>query len=262
MRPKSCKSAFPSAASAATETLPATSPSFRPGGISPRAPASNGILAQSIGGGGGIGGNANTVSLQHRDLVHVRNAGAAKDQRLRNSEEAEHHRSSRRRRRGRHGRQRRHGDVTNNSFITTTGSASSGIVAQSIGGGGGNGGQAIVGLDGLFTGANYAGYVAEATGVSSAPARRPTVSARSPSAASAARRATAATVTVTNFGAITLRRTRSSPRLRQSSNGIQAQSIGGGGGDGGEAKSGSDGRSEHRRVRRGERQGRRRHSRQ
>ena len=45
--------------------------------------------------------------------------------------------------------------VNNQDFITTTGTPSAGILAQSIGGGGGNGGQAIVGLNGLFPNASY-----------------------------------------------------------------------------------------------------------
>ena len=92
------------------------------GSISTEGSASYGIFAQSVGGGGGEGGNANGGALLSRVTVGGA-TGATGD-----------------------------GDnvsVSNSGSILTQGSGSSGIFAQSVGGGGGVGGTASAGLVGL-----------------------------------------------------------------------------------------------------------------
>jgi hypothetical protein len=91
---------------------------------------SNGIFAQSIGGGGGSGGNARTFSNQHGGAADngsttlTLNVGGA----------------------GANGSSGNIVDVTNTGSIITLGRDSHGILAQSIGGGGGNGGMIMNGV--------------------------------------------------------------------------------------------------------------------
>ena len=132
--------------------------------------------------------------------------------------------------------------VINSGTIRTYGSAASGILAQSIGGGGGNGGQAIMGLTGMFQGANYVdigvtlatlpiGTTGTAQGIG-----KITVGGFGGAAANGG------TVNVTNNAAIM---TGGTPFFGivtgDSAYGIEAQSIGGGGGNGGNAASGVTG---------------------
>ena len=90
---------------------------------------SHGVLAQSVGGGGGQGGNVISVSLSK--------PGAGAKQ-ARGAQLAI----------GGTGGQGGTGGtvaVTNRGQITTTGGAAHGIVAQSVGGGGGIGGTSVIG---------------------------------------------------------------------------------------------------------------------
>ena len=88
----------------------------------------DGILAQSIGGGGGTGGFAASIALQYKGSGNTSNTmGIAV---------------------GGSGGTAGVGDtvtVTNTGVIATTGARAFGIRAQSIGGGGGNGGMALTG---------------------------------------------------------------------------------------------------------------------
>ncbi len=204
------------------------------GGILTSGAGSNGIFAQSIGGGGGNGGGANSLSLQlatsctfdHLGLGKViTSVKAAKNPSVNVQVDVG----------GFGGTGNDAGNVTvnNHDFITTTGKASVGIKAQSIGGGGGDGGQAIVGLNGMFPGAEYVDYAITAvtfpistTGLIQGAGR---VTVGGHGGASGGGLA----VNVTNNGFI--------QTSGSDSYGIEAQSIGGGGGNGGNASSGFTG---------------------
>ena len=107
-------------------------------GIETTGDLSDGILAQSIGGGGGNGGFsiAGTGSLGTRNLVlgigGNGGTGGASDGVTVNS-----------------------GESTGATFILTKGAFSDGILAQAIGGGGGNGGFAVEGLASMGTSFGY-----------------------------------------------------------------------------------------------------------
>ncbi|ALM81978.1 autotransporter outer membrane beta-barrel domain-containing protein [Bordetella sp. N] len=158
---------------------------------------SNGVLAQSIGGGGGNGGMADsrsiTIAPPTGDLptgtVAVVVTHGGKGATAGNGGEIQ---------------------ISNDGSITTAGAQSSGVVAQSIGGGGGNGGAAI------------------------APLKSPTIGASDFDVQFSLRQGaeggaggTGGTVQITNSatGVIATQGT--------GSTGIVAQSIGGGGGNGG-----------------------------
>ena len=121
--------------------------------------------------------------------------------------------------------------VTNTGGITTSGDGAEGIYAQSIGGGGGSGGNGIIGATGLF-GSPVGAYVSDAltplavVGTSGFLRSRATVSVGGSSGSSGNGNA----VLVTNSGAISTQGTQT--------DGVFAQSIGGGGGQGGIADSG------------------------
>ena len=204
------------------------------GGIVTSGAGSDGILAQSIGGGGGTGGGANSLSLQLGTsctftipfgLKEIKGCQAPKSPSVNVQVDVGGG--------GGTGNDGGLATVINHSFITTTGEASSGIVAQSIGGGGGNGGQAIVGLTGLFPGASYVdiGLALATLPVSTTGfvqgLGRVTVGGFGGAAGDGK------AVNVTNDGVI--------QTSGISSYGIEAQSLGGGGGNGGDASSGVTG---------------------
>ncbi len=139
---------------------------------------SDGILAQSIGGGGGNGGFAIAGNIS---------GGAALDISMGGS--------------GGSGAYAGGVNVTSSSTIATEGDLSSGLVAQSLGGGGGNGGFAISagGSTGLAASLAFGG--------------------------NAGRGGYASDVNVVNTGVVTTQ--------GNLANGILAQSVGGGGGNGG-----------------------------
>jgi len=162
------------------------------GSIVTRGINSDGVFAQSIGGGGGTGGSATTASLvfpvEIKDVeipaisVNVAVGGQ-----------------------GGGGGTGGTVDVDNLGTITTTGFLSNGVFAQSVGGSGGRGGNATniqVAVDALFTGTVAVGGSGGKGGVGDV-------------------------VTVNNGGLI--------HTLGDFSNGVFAQSIGGGGGLGGDA---------------------------
>ncbi|WP_171878151.1 hypothetical protein [Mesorhizobium loti] len=153
---------------------------------------SNGLVAQSIGGGGGNGGFAGSGALGSAGAAAVGVGG-----------------------KGAGGGNADIVKVTNNGNITTYGSQSSGIVAQSLGGGGGNGGSTV----GFAAGGG--GSVGVAVG------------------GSAAGGGNASSVTVDSVGNIATGNRDSSLNILTGNNsyGILAQSIGGGGGNGGFAGS-------------------------
>lgn len=152
-----------------------------------------GILAQSVGGGGGNGGVAGTVS-SGAGAIGVSLGGAAADGGLGGTV-----------------------IVTNFDAIATAGNNASGIFAQSVGGGGGNGGAAISGTGGVVSASVSLGGSAGAGGSSDA-------------------------VQVNNFGSIdTGQDVDLDNEFGNLSYGIFAQSVGGGGGNGGFALSGSVG---------------------
>ena len=215
-------------------TTPARFTSNRPAESQTFGPGSNGILAQSIGGGGGNGGDANSLSLQLAtsctftapfNVITISGCQAPKKPSVNVQVDV-----------GGFGGSGGNGNtvtVINHSFITTFGDSSSGIYAQSIGGGGGTGGQAIVGLTGLFPGASY---VSDALSVATLPISttgflqgigRVTVGGFGGAAGDGG------TVNVTNNGVI--------QTSGISAYGIFAQSVGGGGGGGGNASSGVTG---------------------
>ncbi|WP_156898221.1 hypothetical protein [Methylocapsa acidiphila] len=202
------------------------------GGIVTEGAGSNGILAQSIGGGGGTGGGANTISLQLGTSCTfglVSKVISACKSAAKSSVNAQIDVGGF----GGTGNDAGKVSVTNLDFIVTSGNASAGIMAQSIGGGGGNGGQAIVGLNGLFPGASYVNdgvtVLALATSTTGLLQGAGRVTLGGSGGASGA----GAAVQVTNNGQI--------ETAGVDSYGIFAQSVGGGGGIGGDASSGLTG---------------------
>ena len=205
------------------------------GGIFTQGSGSNGIFAQSVGGGGGTGGGANSLSLQLASsctasiigkIISVTGCASAKNPSINAQVDVG----------GSGGTGGDAGNVTvnNHGFITTTGNVASGIFAQSIGGGGGNGGQGIVGLDGAFPNASYVdkalGVVTFFTGTTGSGLKSiGQITVGGKGGASGNGKA----VDVTNSGVIQTSGT--------DSYGIFAQSVGGGGGVGGDSKSSGDG---------------------
>ncbi|QPC92901.1 hypothetical protein [Mesorhizobium sp. INR15] len=174
-----------------------------------------GIFAQSIGGGGGIGGRANSINVlvgkgeaPEDALINVAmsvavggKAGAAGDGGT--------------------------VTVTNDGSITTNGSLADAIYAQSVGGGGGAGGNGILGTDELIPvpAALIANVLFGKTKIYSALGAA--VGGNGGGAG------IGGVVNVTNTGNITTK--------GSNSNGIFAQSVGGGGGVGGKANIGATG---------------------
>ncbi|TLU87805.1 MAG: hypothetical protein FDX21_03015 [Chlorobium sp.] len=205
------------------------------GGILTEGAGSNGILAQSIGGGGGNGGGANSLSLQLGTsctfslfgLVTkvISSVKAPKNPSVNVQVDIGGW--------GGTGNDAGNVTVTNHDFITTTGNASAGIMAQSIGGGGGNGGQAIVGLNGMFPGAEYVDYAITAVTLPISTTGLLQGLGRFTLGGFGGASGDGFAVNVTNNGLI---QTSGSDAY-----GIFAQSIGGGGGIGGNASSGITG---------------------
>ena len=211
------------------------------GGIVTYGPGSNGILAQSIGGGGGVGGGANTESLQLGTsctfgLVSKIISACQSPKKASVNIQVDVG--------GFGGTGNNAGTVTviNNSFITTgagsalgvgAGDSSAGIMAQSIGGGGGNGGQAIVGLTGLFPGATYVDDATTVIALAISNTGFAQGLGRITVGGFGGASGNGSTVNVTNYGVI--------QTSGVSSYGIFAQSVGGGGGVGGNASSGLTG---------------------
>ncbi|MDE2182707.1 MAG: hypothetical protein KGJ78_06765 [Alphaproteobacteria bacterium] len=203
------------------------------GGIRTYGAGSNGILAQSIGGGGGNGGGANTLSLQLATSCTFTIPGAPQIGNCQSPKSSSANVQVDVGGFGGTGNNAGTVEVTNHSFIITSGSTASGIMAQSIGGGGGNGGQAIMGLSGMFQGADYvdigttlATLPIGLTGITTGFGKI-TVGGFGGAAGDGS------TVTVTNEGVIST--------SGDTSYGIEAQSVGGGGGNGGNASSGVTG---------------------
>ena len=168
--------------------------------------ASHGIVAQSVGGGGGIGGasvsTAGTAGTNSTVAVNLTAAvggqgGVAGDG----------HQVS----------------VVNGGRIYTSGEGSYGVLAQSIGGGGGDGGnaQVIVGS----AGESGSPPPPADSGDTNKPSKSVSVDLNIGAGGTGGAGGSGGSVVVTNFGDIVTRSDRS--------HGIFAQSIGGGGGTGG-----------------------------
>ncbi len=199
------------------------------GGIMTLGPGSDGILAQSIGGGGGSGGGANTISLQLAtsctfSLISSAISSCQSPKKASINAQVDV---------GGFGGVGNHGDdvtVINHAGIVTRGSASAGIYAESIGGGGGKGGQAIMGFDGLFPGAQQidealaVGTFLYSGGSITTGLGRVSVGGFGGSGGDGG------IVSVVNEGMVLTE--------SDTSYGIYAHSIGGGGGSGGNASSG------------------------
>ncbi|TPL51295.1 hypothetical protein [Mesorhizobium sp. B2-4-6] len=174
-----------------------------------------GIFAQSIGGGGGIGGRANSINVlvgkgeaPPDALINVAMSVAVGGQ-------------------GGAAGDGGHVTVTNDGSITTNGSLADGIYAQSVGGGGGAGGNGILGTDELIPvpAALIANVLFGKTKIYSALGAAV--------GGNGGGSGTGGDVEVTNTGNITTK--------GSNSNGIFAQSVGGGGGVGGKANIGATG---------------------
>ncbi|WP_217570755.1 hypothetical protein [Mesorhizobium sp. GbtcB19] len=174
-----------------------------------------GIFAQSIGGGGGIGGRAHSLNVlvgkgeaPPDALINVAMSVAVGGQ-------------------GGAAGDGGHVVVTNDGSITTNGSLADGIYAQSVGGGGGAGGNGILGTDELIPvpAALIANLAFGKTKLYS--------SLGAAVGGNGGGSGIGGLVEVTNTGNITTR--------GSNSNGIFAQSVGGGGGIGGKGNIGATG---------------------
>lgn len=115
------------------------------GGIVTRGVSGYGIYSQSVGGGGGIGGRANTISLVIANKCTLPIVCSAPD--------ATKNNLAMNLAIGGDGGLANHGEkveVINTGRIETFGDTADGIYAQSIGGGGGNGGNGILGTGELL----------------------------------------------------------------------------------------------------------------
>jgi hypothetical protein len=203
------------------------------GGISTSGVGANGIFAQSIGGGGGTGGDANTISLSLGSKCSFDPVGAvskvvkACDGANNNSANVQVAVG------GGGGTGNDAGTVTvhNVDYINTTGFLSAGIVAQSIGGGGGSGGNGIIGTEGLFPNPLPAGPETLLLPLGTEGTLATLTSVTVGGFGGVAGNGNA--VSVTNDGAI--------GTTGLASTGILAQSVGGGGGDGGKSSTGLKG---------------------
>ncbi|MBS0473204.1 MAG: hypothetical protein JSR60_19195 [Proteobacteria bacterium] len=155
-----------------------------------------GILAQSIGGGGGNGGMAISAVLSKNGEGTNVNMGVSVGGL------------------GGDGNYAQLVDVLNNAVIITHGTHSSGIIAQSIGGGGGNGGAAVTAVMGVTSG-------------DPADSKSRTFNVSASIGGGGGDGSNGGQVIVNNTGGITT--------WGDQSEGINAQSIGGGGGTGGNA---------------------------
>lgn len=161
-----------------------TSYLWNDGSIKTSGSAASAIVAQSIGGGGGNGGASLGASASMWTFgMSVGGSGGS-------------------------GGNGSTVNVTNNGVLTTTGGGAPVILAQSIGGGGGNGGATSSGGFYLYGHNTSIG----GTGASGAAAGQ---------------------VNVTNYGSITANNSTATTNPGGNNTGILAQSIGGGGGNGG-----------------------------
>jgi len=180
-----------------------------------------GIFGESVGGGGGIGGRANAITLAVTDactLPLVCKGPKANSNNMTANFAV-----------GGNGGTGGDGGVvkvTNTGDIDTTGDASDGIYAQSIGGGGGNGGNGILGTGEILPVPLDAALIPIGS-VSFYKNLSVAVGGNSGATGDGN------TVEVDNSGSITTR--------GSNSNGVTAQSVGGGGGIGGKAAIGVTG---------------------
>jgi hypothetical protein len=210
------------------------------GNITTNGAHSHGIIAESIGGGGGSGGNANSMSLQlvaGCTQTSILGNIAQRWEKIKDScqEGATNPSYNANVNVGGdagNGNTSEEVSVTNSGHIITTGNTSVGILARSVAGGGGNGGQAMIGLTGLLdlglgdTAITAVGFATNASSSLSMPFQV-TVGGAGGSGNNAAK------VTVINHGSI--------ETSGGFAYGIEAQSIGHGGGNGGQANSGKTG---------------------
>jgi outer membrane autotransporter protein len=190
------------------------------GSITTHGASGYGVFAQSVGGGGGIGGRANTFSLV------VTNACTICDE----APEFNNFFSLGAAIGGNGGGASKGGAVTitNTGRIETFGDASDGIYAQSVGGGGGNGGNGTIGLTGVLPYGDLAPYLGTVTGVvNSLQNLQVSVGGNNGSSG--------------DGGAVSVDNNKDIITHGAHSNAITAQSIGGGGGFGGDAADGDSG---------------------
>ncbi len=197
------------------------------GGITTSGAGSHGIIAQSIGGGGGVGGRANSLAFalaaQCTLPVPIGGCGtppgAGTNVNINVAVGGV----------GGTGNDAGTVNVHNHSAISTIGDSSVGILAQSIGGGGGEAGNGAVGLGGGLTDPIPIDLSNVLIPISSATPLSPKVAIGGSGGASG----TGGSVNVTDDGAINT--------SSNNASGIVAQSIGGGGGRGGNASPGLTG---------------------
>jgi hypothetical protein len=191
------------------------------GAITTKGASGYGIFAQSIGGGGGIGGRANTMDLMVTDACSLPVLCTSPKSSKNNFQLGVTV--------GGNGGGSGNGNVVtvdNSGTIKTSGDSADGIYAQSVGGGGGNGGNGILGSSQILP------YPAEMAAIpvgSVSFYKNVQVAVGGNSGASG----NGGAVSVDNSGAVSTQ--------GDNSNGIFAQSIGGGGGIAGNAVIGATG---------------------
>ncbi len=185
-----------------------------------------GVYAQSIGGGGGIGGRANTIQMIVTKPVEV------DDEKITNKNSAKLGVTI-----GGDGGTGGHGGkvvVNNEGTIETWNETSDGIYAQSVGAGGGNGGNGTLGSEGVLPIPGGTTVLEQALGLFGVKGAVKTYkNIQVVVGGSAGATGDGGTVEVNNDKNITTH--------GSNSNGIFAQSVGGGGGVGGKATIGATG---------------------
>lgn len=179
-----------------------------------------GIYAQSVGGGGGIGGRANTFSLNVTNACTICSDGPEFKNFFSLGAAV-----------GGNGGGASNGGVvtvTNTGRIETFGDASDGIYAQSVGGGGGNGGNGTLGLAGVLPYGELASQIGSANGAVS-KYQNVQVSVGGNNGSSG------------DGGVVHVDNNKDIITHGAHSNAITAQSVGGGGGFGGNAADGDSG---------------------
>ena len=191
------------------------------GAITTKGASGYGIFAQSIGGGGGIGGRANTMDLMVSDACSLPVLCTSPKSSKNNFQLGVTV--------GGNGGGSGNGNVVivdNTGVIATSGNSADGIYAQSVGGGGGNGGNGILGSE-----PNSA--LSGRDGGHSGRLRLFYKNVQVVVGGNAGASGNGGTVSVEDSGAVTTQ--------GDNSNGIFAQSIGGGGGIAGNAAIGATG---------------------
>ncbi len=191
------------------------------GAITTKGASGYGIFAQSIGGGGGIGGRANTMDLMVSDACSLPVLCTSPKSSKNNFQLGVTV--------GGNGGGSGNGNVVivdNTGVIATSGDSADGIYAQSVGGGGGNGGNGILGSSQILP---YPVEMAAIPVGSVSFYKNVQVVVGGNAGASG----NGGTVSVEDSGAVTTQ--------GDDSNGIFAQSIGGGGGIAGNAAIGATG---------------------